>query len=161
MLVGTLDVRLVDVGAEVFSPAAGDTYEIVSAAGGVVGRFENEVLPALGDDLIWRVLYGANDVSLAVTFGGDYNGDFVVDAGDYVAWRKHGGPQEGYENWRANFGRTAGGGAGSADFDQHRGAGASPGQLAVPEPSLSLLLAAWIVVNFVPPRRRVFTSRSA
>ena len=47
---------------------------------------------------------------------GDYNGDGSVDAADYVAWRddpdSHGGP-DGYNTWRANFGRPGVGGAGS------------------------------------------------
>jgi hypothetical protein len=61
---------------------------------------------------------------------GDYNNDGKVDAADYVVWRKHNiNGQQGYDNWRTNFGRTAGSGS-SLD-----GAG------AVPEPaSLALLL---------------------
>jgi hypothetical protein len=61
---------------------------------------------------------------------GDYNNDGKVDAADYVVWRKNDGSQQGYDDWRTNFGRTAG--SGSA-----LGAGAG----AVPEPaSMALLL---------------------
>ena len=61
---------------------------------------------------------------------GDLNGDGVVDAADYVVWRKNDGSQAGYDLWCANFGRTAGGGA-----------GASGGiSTSVPEPA-SILLA--------------------
>jgi len=39
---------------------------------------------------------------------GDYNNNGVVDAADYVAWRKNDGSQSGYDAWRVNFGATAG-----------------------------------------------------
>jgi hypothetical protein len=45
---------------------------------------------------------------------GDYNRNGIVDAADYVVWRKSDGTQPGYDLWRANFGRTAGGGTGLA-----------------------------------------------
>ena len=38
---------------------------------------------------------------------GDFNGDGLVDAADYVGWRSNDGSQAGYDSWRANFGRTA------------------------------------------------------
>ena len=39
---------------------------------------------------------------------GDYNNNGVVDAADYVLWRKTDtGGQQGYDDWRANFGRMA------------------------------------------------------
>jgi autotransporter-associated beta strand protein len=63
---------------------------------------------------------------------GDYNTDGIVDAADYVIWRKTdvGGPQ-GYDDWRANFGDSLpGSGSGSL---------ASAG--AVPEPTAWLLAA--------------------
>jgi hypothetical protein len=41
---------------------------------------------------------------------GDYNHNNVVDAADYVVWRKTDGTQQGYNTWRTNFGRTSGGG---------------------------------------------------
>jgi hypothetical protein len=45
---------------------------------------------------------------------GDYNGDGAVDAADYVVWRKNNiNGQQGYDDWRANFGRTSGPGSGS------------------------------------------------
>ena len=50
---------------------------------------------------------------VAVTLAGDYNLDGIVDAADYILWRKTDGTQEGYDRWRANFGRSAGGGNGA------------------------------------------------
>jgi hypothetical protein len=74
-----------------------------------------------------------------VTLPGDLNHDNVVDAADYVMWRKNDGNNpDGYNTWRANFGNTAGSGAAAAD---------SRAPSAVPEPSslvLCVLLAALI-----------------
>jgi len=39
---------------------------------------------------------------------GDINADGRVDAADYVVWRKNGGTPNQYNDWRANFGRSAG-----------------------------------------------------
>jgi hypothetical protein len=66
---------------------------------------------------------------------GDYNEDGKVDAADYVVWRKTGiNGQQGYDTWRANFGRMA----------MPPGSGAT---VAVPEPATVLfcLLAACVV----------------
>jgi hypothetical protein len=40
---------------------------------------------------------------------GDYNADGIVDAADYVVWRKNVGTQTGYQAWRAHFGVGSGG----------------------------------------------------
>jgi hypothetical protein len=82
---------------------------------------------------------------------GDYNNNGVVDAADYVLWRKNLGQavtlpndstpgdvsQDDYTVWRANFGRTPGGGG-------------ALGAAAVPEPAAAALImlgafvaAAW------------------
>jgi hypothetical protein len=80
---------------------------------------------------------------------GDYNGNGVVDAADYVLWRK-GGPLQNevntpgtvdasdYTAWRARLGNnTAGSGSGSLDGG------------AVPEPSTSLLALLAIATTVV------------
>jgi autotransporter-associated beta strand protein len=66
---------------------------------------------------------------IAPPLAGDFNADGVVDAADYVVWRKDAtSTQAAYDVWQANFGRTA-------------GSGASNSATAVPEPcSLILLL---------------------
>ena len=61
---------------------------------------------------------------------GDFNQDGIVDAADYVVWRKTGGSQAGYNDWRTHFGQTSGNGA-AASVN------------VVPEPSsLALLILA-------------------
>jgi hypothetical protein len=145
-LAGTLNVALLDG----FSPVLGNSFEIIAAAGGVLGTFSNESLPALASNLEWSVLYGSNTVTLqvaAVGLPGDYNADGSVDAADYVVWRKNSGTsntlpndpiggtigQAQFDQWRANFGETAaGGGSGST----------VPTDVAVPEPKSLLLVAA-------------------
>jgi glucose/arabinose dehydrogenase len=85
--------------------------------------------------------------SLATDLPGDYNNNGVVDAADYLLWRKYNNTSATLPNdttigtspvdfnvWRANFGRTNGSGAGTAE-------GA-----AIPEPATILLVicsAGW------------------
>ena len=94
------------------------------------------------------------------TLAGDYNGDSIVNAGDYVTWRRAmetGGTllnetasigvvdQADYDAWRANFGASNG-----------PGSGAAATSAAVPEPAAALLLA-WVCVAafWLQNRRRV------
>jgi hypothetical protein len=74
-------------------------------------------------------------VSAGVT--GDYNGNGVVDAADYVVWRKNpanfGGDPGGYNTWRSHYANTSGSGSASITT-------------AVPEPTsfaLTALFAAF------------------
>jgi hypothetical protein len=75
---------------------------------------------------------------------GDYNNDFVVNAADYVVWRKTDGTQANYDTWRASFGQAAGAGAaiGSAEFN------------GVPEPgTIVILLVGTLSLSL---RHRIF-----
>jgi hypothetical protein len=65
-------------------------------------------------------------LNLVRALPGDFNLDQVVDMADYILWRKNGGISTTYTSWRANFGRSNGGGAGAA--------------AAVPEPAIGSLL---------------------
>jgi hypothetical protein len=77
---------------------------------------------------------------------GDYNGNGVVDAADYVLWRS-GGPLQNevdtpgtvnaadYTAWRARFGNTSGSGSGL-------------GAANVPEPTAAMLLLVGAVYGF-------------
>jgi hypothetical protein len=72
-----------------------------------------------------------------VDLPGDYNNNGTVDAADYVVWRNGDSPddtQAGYNLWKANFGRTAGAGAGGAG-----------GLAAVPEPATCVMLLVGMV----------------
>jgi hypothetical protein len=71
---------------------------------------------------------------------GDYNNDGVVDAADYVVWRKNDiNGQLGYDDWRANFGAPDGLGSGAA---------------AVPEPTSIVLALASLLMSGLLMRRR-------
>jgi hypothetical protein len=78
---------------------------------------------------------------------GDHNNDGVVDAADYVAWRKDpgnfGGEPGGYDTWRENFG-NANPGSGGAN-------GSDPG--SVPEPATCVLVATMLMVGLGMRRR--------
>ncbi|MCI0334913.1 MAG: PEP-CTERM sorting domain-containing protein, partial [Planctomycetes bacterium] len=68
---------------------------------------------------------------------GDFNEDGVVDAADYVVWRKTmPGDTAAYTTWRNNFGATAGGGG--------SGGGGEFSLSNVPEPGAWLLLIVGI-----------------
>jgi formylglycine-generating enzyme required for sulfatase activity len=80
---------------------------------------------------------------------GDYNGNGIVDAADYVLWRNGGsllndptpGVQpEDYDYWRARFGTTASLGSVTA--------------YAVPEPMTGMLIASAVASVFILRRRR-------
>lgn len=81
---------------------------------------------------------GAYEWFAAVT-SGDFNSDGVVNAADYVAWRKTNGTPVGYQQWRQNFGAGGGGG------------------IAVPEPPVAVLLCISILVA-TTTRRSIFCS---
>jgi phosphatidylinositol-3-phosphatase len=98
-----------------------------------------QVGPLLGDaatagTLDLSDLFVPYTIPTTVSLAGDYNHNGVVDAADYVVWRKGLGTtytQADYDVWRSNFGKTAQG-AGS-------GSGAS-GSAGVPEPTTLVLL---------------------
>jgi hypothetical protein len=137
-LAGLLDVSFVE---EDFMPMPGAQFEILQANGGIFNDFDNTQLPELDPGLAWNVVYSNFSVILEVTgVPGDFNGDMVVNAADYVDWRKGLGtiytPDE-FDIWTGNFGETAGGGAGATPSSS------TPG---VPEPAslvLCFLAAAY------------------
>jgi T5SS/PEP-CTERM-associated repeat protein len=135
---GTLQVLLTGG----FAPAAGQSFNLLDW-GSASGTFNNLQLPALAPGLAWNAsqLYTGGILSVyIVALPGDYNNNGVVDASDYVVWRKNqsttnvlpNDPTGGtidiaqYNTWRTHFGQTAGSGAASS----LGGLGS-----AVPEPS--------------------------
>jgi hypothetical protein len=124
-LSGLLDVSLING----FIPSPGQTFEIITALGGISGTFDFEQLPTLGGGLHFDVRYEPNAVLLAVaSSAGDYNDDGNVDAADYVFLRKT-LPQSAYADWRTQFGEAAAATAHSAT------------NLFVPEPNSFVLIA--------------------
>jgi hypothetical protein len=100
----------------------------------------------------------ANFLDIDVTYtpfsaslAGDHNGDGVVDAADYVAWRKepdaNGGDPIGYEDWVADFGES------------NLGSGGVQSAAAVPEPALLPLAGIAGLVAFGLLRRRPHYAR--
>jgi hypothetical protein len=143
-LAGTLAVSLTGG----YLPAAGDNFQIITAAGFSNMTFTT-VLPQLPENLVWNVDYATTSVTLAVApagLAGDFNSDGAVDAADYVVWRKGLGTtytEDDYNDWRSNFGATqAGEGAGDSDPS------------AVPEPAtVASLLASGILLLAFGRRR--------
>ena len=96
--------------------------------------------------------------TFATQLTGDYNQNGIVDAADYVVWRKHSGGgtslpnddtpsvgEDDFARWRANFGQTlSGNGAGSGLL-----AGST-----VPEPSCVGMLVMAVVLSGAGCRRR-------
>lgn len=141
---GTLDVMLLDD----FLPMAGDEFEILAAAGGIIGTFDTLLLPAIACNLVLDVVHGANTVSLVALLPGDYNFDGSVDAVDYVVCRKNVGTQDGYDTWRGNFGPTAGGGE-------------SENHAAVPEATGAAIMLLVSLVVLKLHRRRISSEKSS
>jgi hypothetical protein len=76
----------------------------------------------------------------AAATDGDFNHDGMVDAADYVVWRKSIGTAPEYAAWRANFGMSVGTGSGGSTA-------------MVPEPTFFTLSAA-VLISFSNVRRR-------
>ncbi len=153
-LSGTLNVSLIGG----FVPSAGQTFNIMSAAGGITGKFDAMNLPALASGLSLGVTYTTNAINVSVVgILGDYNHDGTIDSGDYVVWRNTLG-QSGsalaadsnsdgvvnsndYNFWRTHYGQTVGTFVGN-------------GAAAVPEPTSFALLIFATCCTAAPKRTR-------
>lgn len=119
-LSGTLTTSLIND----FVPSAGQSFEILTAAGGVDGTFDSVNLSALAGGLYLNLAYAPTAVTISVAgVLGDFNHNGTVDSADFVLWRKTLGQtgaalaadannsgsidQGDYNIWRANFGVTA------------------------------------------------------
>ena len=120
-LAGTLGVSLIPG----FVPQSGDSFEFLTAAGGVTGIF-SETLPSLSPGLVWDVDYNPNSVVLlvALQLPGDFDFNGEVNGFDFLLWQRD--PSIGsLADWEANYGMVAPLSASSA--------------ATVPEPSALLL----------------------
>jgi autotransporter-associated beta strand protein len=137
---GTLQVALING----FSPSSGQSFDILDW-GSLAGTFSALQLPTLAGGLVWNTsqLYTAGVLSVGLP--GDFNFNGIVDAADYVVWRKGLGTtytQNDYNVWRANFGATAG-----------SGATAGLPSSAVPEPAALLIAGIGFAVVLFQRRR--------
>lgn len=124
---GKLDIVLLNN----FAPGAGDSFTVLTASAGITGSFNSIDLPMLTPGLVWNLSQSLTAFTLSVA-AADFNQDGVVDAADYVVWRKTDGSTAGYNLWRSNFGNVRGtvaSGSGSLLAS------------SVPEPSAILLIA--------------------
>jgi hypothetical protein len=100
----------------------------------------------IGDVQAYALAWWFGDA--ASSGAGDFNGDGNVNAADYVVWRKTDGSSTGYDDWRMNFGSTAG--SGSAGFAN------------VPEPNgVAFVFGLGIASCKMNRHSRTFRSRSA
>jgi hypothetical protein len=109
----------------------------------------NTVTGTGGQDV---VLIGLSTETISVGVQGDYNGNGVVDAADYVLWR-NGGPLQNevdapgtvnandYTEWKARFGKSS-------------GAGSSLSGGAVPEPQTLILVLCGLSCAVISRRGR-------
>ncbi|HEY3394548.1 MAG TPA: hypothetical protein VGK58_17690 [Lacipirellulaceae bacterium] len=147
-----LSTSLSNTAREMALDADGNLF--ISSAFGNVDFIPNADDPmALTDDS--PIFWFESDISslfngIDIGFGeeaeleGDYNGDGSVDAADYVVWRKNNiNGQQGYDDWRTNFGLTTG--PGSAN-------GLSAGA-AVPEPISACLMVVGLIGFGLASRR--------
>jgi hypothetical protein len=128
--------RPIDITANytVLNVNVGDTFVLAYGMNSSFGRGEIDLLEGgvISFDLPEGVFLTSALAESLLPQPGDHNLDGIVDAADYVAWRKtdSGNPQ-GYIDWVANFGEGMGGGG---------SAGASLSQTGVPEPATLVLL---------------------
>src|SRR5262249_53904670 len=119
-LSGALDVDLING----FMPLPGQSFNILTAAGGIDGTFDTLDLPALAGGLYFNLTYAPTTITLSVAgILGDYNKNGIIDGSDYVLWRKtvsqsgSGLAADGNNNgvidsadfaiWRASYGTSA------------------------------------------------------
>jgi fibronectin-binding autotransporter adhesin len=152
---GNIDLTKVD-NLDISGTGSGTSWVIATYAGTLTGTFD-AITPG------YSVNYGTGTnsqitLNLApVGVPGDYNNNGIVDAGDYVIWRKLNGQavalqnevsgttpgqvtQEDYNAWRARFGNPP-------------GSGSSLGGTAVPEPGSVMLMMFAVGAAFCFQRR--------
>jgi hypothetical protein len=138
-------VSLTDAGG-----LAAGTYTLIDYVGTLGGDVANLGTPTGPAGFNYSLVDTGSVINLSVTAVavgvlGDFNEDDIVDAADYVTWRKNEVPNnplpndnglgtqaERYDLWEANFGSTAGSGSGL-------------GAAAVPEPASLVLLMLGLV----------------
>jgi hypothetical protein len=147
----TLNTSLNVTLADGYTPQNGDSFAIL-AASTIDGSLSLGEIAELRSGVKWSLAHEENRVLLNVVpgLGGDYNGDGVVDAGDYVLWQKTYGQEgaqlaaDGNSNgkvddgdllfWQSRFGNTL------------VGSGSNAGGAATPEPCGAILILAGVTL---------------
>ncbi len=149
ILAGALQVSLGDLGGSLFSPSAGDSFEVIQSDS-LVGQFAAVSLPPLAAGLTWGIDYANDDVTLSVFYQGDFDEDGDVDANDLVNWQNGLGLSE------PSVEHTDGDADGDGDVDladltvwqrQFGNAAAVAASTVVPEPAAVLLAALTVSLN--------------
>jgi autotransporter-associated beta strand protein len=129
---GDLEISLVGG----YVPEFGTQFDILDFTS-VTGAFSSLTLPLLASGLQWDTSQIYTSGVLSVGPASDYNHDNVIDAADYVVWRKRGGSGSEYSLWRSRFGN-----AGSQSEVGARG------PVGAPEPHTGLsLVVAFCLIN--------------
>jgi autotransporter-associated beta strand protein len=153
---GTLDIQPL-VG---FVPSPGQSFQFLTAAGGVYGTFSRVLFPTYAG-IQWHLEYEPESVNIVIdssatpTLLGDYNHNGIVDAADYTVWRDTVGSmtrlaadgngdgvvdQADMELWRMHFGETS-------------GSSVTGESIAAPEPeSCFLAMASLLGIPFLQRR---------
>jgi hypothetical protein len=154
--ISATDVAFLGLGANgqqgIYDMTGGSLLKVVDLAELVDGRAItglNLSRSALfGDPLAFQLTFDDGSQALYTwsrpVLAGDFNTDGKVDAADYVVWRKGAAAPADYTAWRANFGKTAGSGAG-ASSNSFRNVSSN-----VPEPSsLTLLMVCFVAGRLI------------
>jgi arylsulfatase A-like enzyme len=150
-LEGNLVVSLADVGGSPFAPTLNNAFDILTATQ-ISGEFANVTLPTLSWQFDWQVDYLTDAVRLVVVSTGDFNDDGLVDAADYIVWRKFGGTEAEYSIWQENYGKTINGGTGAQSGDSIGG--------NVPEPTSAMLILAAVTMSVLRRQPRIIDARN-
>lgn len=168
----TLDGDVVVSLLDDFSPAIGDSFDVLNWGSSFVDAGYSLILPALEGARAWDVSQLSTSglisvVELVAILGGDFNRDGTVDAADYSVWRDSFGQvgtdlaadgsgvttgvpdgvvdEHDYEFWKSHFGETSNGDAAESS--------------AVPEPNC-MLLAGMLLGMVAGLRRPVWFRKS-
>jgi hypothetical protein len=144
---GILSVSLIDG----FSPAVGSSFDLLDW-GTLSGTFSSLSLPTLpGRQWDTSQLYTTGMLSVVISpLAGDYNGNGIVDAADYIVWQNFGSTytQGDYDVWKSTFGNSA------ATGSQLAGGQST----AVPEPGVAILLLVGAAVQLCQRTRHFFAN---
>ena len=153
-LTGTIGGSSDDNGIFVFDDALG-LVQVVRKRESLLGRLIVTIgvggLNEPGQVAYWfKLADGYEGIAIwTVLPPGDYNADNVVDAADYVVWRKNHGTLAEYDTWRANFGTAPSVRSGSVIVECGQSAPVS----SIPEPTSILLSVFGTVAVLVLGRR--------